>query len=155
MMKTTSSSMASSANAVCSNGEPFSRRVQRARTADPARLKPIPTPIAATKLTASGQASSIAVTSSATLSTLIRTASSKTRAWPTRSVARPQNGATTAAATRSGGGEQSGQAEGACGQRHQQHDPDARHRHRQSRHKAGEAEGHGATVREHLLVRRD
>ena len=99
MMNTTSSSMASSANAVFSNGEPFSRRVQRARTADPARLKPIPTPRAAAKLTASGQASSIAVTSSATLSTLIKTASSRTRAWPTRSVARPQSGATTAAAS--------------------------------------------------------
>ena len=53
---------------------------------------------------------------------------------------------------RSRGGEQSGQAEGACGQRHQQHDPDARHRHRQPCHKAGEAEGHRVTIREHLLV---
>ena len=47
MMKTTSSSMASSANAVFSSGEPPKRSVHRARTADPARLKPIPTPMAA------------------------------------------------------------------------------------------------------------
>ena len=50
MMNTTSSNMASRANAVFSRGEPFSRSVQRARTADPAMLKPTPTPIAATTL---------------------------------------------------------------------------------------------------------
>jgi len=99
MMNTTSSNMASSANAVFSRGEPFSRSVQRARTADPAMLKPTPAPIAATTLSASGHASSIAVTRRATLSTLITAAPSKTRAWPTRSIARPQSGATTAPVT--------------------------------------------------------
>src|SRR5215211_6451363 len=99
MMKTTSSNIASMANAVCNKGEPFSRMLQRARTDDPARLKPSPIPVAAAKLTASGQASSIAETSTATLRTLIKTARNKTRAWPTRSVARPQSGATMAPVT--------------------------------------------------------
>jgi hypothetical protein len=56
-------------------------------------------PTAPTKLTGSGQPSSIAETRSATLSTLIKTVTSKTRAWPTRSVARPHSGATTAHVT--------------------------------------------------------
>jgi hypothetical protein len=52
--------------------------------------------MAAARLAAIGHDSSIAVTRSATLKTLIKTATSNTRAWPTRSVARPHQGATKA-----------------------------------------------------------
>ena len=96
-MKTTSSSTASRAKAVCSRGESFSRRLHRARTQEPAEENPIPTPSAATRLTGNGQPCSTLVTSNARLPLLIIAAITSTRAWPTRSIAWPHSGATTAA----------------------------------------------------------
>ncbi len=96
-MNTTSSSTASRAKAVCSRGDSFSRRLHRARTQEPAEENPIPTPSAATRLTGNGQPSSTLVTSNARLPLLIIAAITSTRAWPTRSIACPHSGATTAA----------------------------------------------------------
>jgi hypothetical protein len=98
-MKTTSSTTASRAYAVFSSGPPGSRWAQRARTAEPAEENPSPTPVAATRVTTRGHPSSTVTTSTLRLTLQTRAASTSTRAWPTRSIVRPHNGAATAPAT--------------------------------------------------------
>ncbi len=81
-----------------SSGVPPSRCAHRARTDDPAEEKPSPAPAAAATVTASGQPSSTLVINRVRLVQLTTAAVTRTRAWPTRSMARPQSGAATAPA---------------------------------------------------------
>ena len=95
-MKTTSSTTASQAKAVLSRVVPRSRCVHRARTQAPAEEKPSPTPAAAARVLASGQSCSTLVINTTRLALLIKVAVTSTRAWPIRSIRRPQAGAATA-----------------------------------------------------------
>ena len=146
MMNTTSSNMASRANAVFSRGEPSSRSVQRARTAGSGHAETdadadsryhahSQRPGQLDRCHQHGHAEHIDHGSGEQDTSL---AHAVNRAAPER-----RNDSTS---HRASGSKQTGQAERTRGQRYQQHDADAGHGQRQSGHEPGQAERHRSTI---------
>ncbi len=97
-MNTSSSSAASSANAVGSNVEPASNRLHRARAQLPTGGRQAPASTAAANQVGRGASDHTAVSSAATPSRCPQTPSTRMRACPYRSRARPITGAHIASA---------------------------------------------------------